>query len=100
MKTPLYKAFIKKITKSPQLVIKSIKEAEYRPGVKYSTRSVLAYFNCILFLLDKYENIKITVAKKKLYKDQSSVMSFISMESIMNILTLNIIIHLRHLTNK
>ena len=80
LKTPLYKAFIKKITTSPKLVIKSIKEAEYRPGVKYSTRSVLAYFNCILFLLDKYEDIKITKENKKLYKDQSNVMSYIADE--------------------
>jgi len=80
LKTPLYKAFIKLITKSPQLVIESIKEAEYRPGVKYSMRSVLAYFNCILFLLDKYPNIKITVAKKKQYKDQSNVLSYIADE--------------------
>ena len=45
--------FIKKITNSPKLVIKSLKEAEYKPGVKYAIRSVLAYFNCILYLLVK-----------------------------------------------
>jgi len=79
LKTPLYKAFITKITSNPTLVINSIKEAEFR-GKKYSTRSILAYFNSILFLLDKHPNIKITKEKKKLYQNQSSVMSFIADE--------------------
>ena len=79
LKTPLYKAFITKITSNPTLVIKSIKEAEFR-GKKYATRSILAYFNCILFLLDKYPNIKIIKDKRKLYQDQSSVMSYIADE--------------------
>jgi hypothetical protein len=77
LKTPTYKEFIKLITSNPKIVIKSIKEAEFR-GKKYAIRSILAYFNCILFLLDKYEDIKITVAKKKLYKDQSSILSYIA----------------------
>jgi integrase len=79
LNTPSYKAFITKITSNPKLVIESIKEAEFR-GKKYSTRSILAYFNSILFLLDKYPDIKITKDKKKLYKDQSNVMSFIADE--------------------
>ena len=79
MKTPLYKAFIKKITTKPIIVIKDIKEAEFR-GKKYAKRSILAYFNCILFILDKYPNIKISVENKKLYKDQSNVMSLIADE--------------------
>ena len=79
LNTPSYKAFITKITSKPKLVIESIKEAEFR-GKKYSTRSILAYFNSILFLLDKYPDIKITKDKKKLYKDQSNVMSFIADE--------------------
>lgn len=79
LQTPTYKAFINKITTKPLIVIKDIKEAEFR-GKKYSKRSILAYFNCILFLLDKYPNIKISVKNKKLYKDQSSVMSLIADE--------------------
>ena len=79
LKTPLYKAFITKITSNPTLVIKSIKEAEFR-GKKYATRSILAYFNCILFLLDKYPDIKIAKDKKKLYKDQSDVLKYIADE--------------------
>ena len=79
LKTPTYKEFIKLITSDPNSVIESIKEAEFR-GKKYATRSILAYFNCILFLLDKYPNIKITVANKKLYRDQSNVLSFIADE--------------------
>ena len=59
LNTPSYKTFITKITSKPKLVIESIKEAEFR-GKKYSTRSILAYFNSILFLLDKYPDIKIT----------------------------------------
>jgi len=79
LKTPSYKEFIKLITSKPLLVINSIKEAEFR-GKKYAARSVLAYVNCILFILDKYPDIKITKEKKKLYKNQSMVMSFIADE--------------------
>lgn len=79
LQTPTYKAFINKITTKPLIVIKDINEALYR-GKKYASRSRLAYFNCILFLLDKYPNIKISIEKKKLYKDQSSVMSLIADE--------------------
>jgi hypothetical protein len=80
LKTPLYKAFIKNITSSPVVVIKAIKEAEYKPGTKYATRSVLAYINCILFLLDKYTDIAISIPKKKLYQDQSKVIGYIADE--------------------
>ena len=79
LQTPTYKAFINKITTKPLIVIKDIKEAEFR-GKKYSKRSTLAYFNCILFLLDKYPNIKISVKNKKLYKDQSDVLKLIADE--------------------
>ena len=80
LKTPLYKAFIKKITTSPKLVIKALKEAEYKPGVKYAIRSVLAYFNCILYLLDQYPDIKITKENKRLYKDQSDILKYVADE--------------------
>ena len=79
LKTPLYKAFITKITSNPNIVIKSIKEAEYR-GKKYATRSILAYFNCILFLLDQYPDIKIAKDKKRLYKDQSDILNYVADE--------------------
>lgn len=79
LNTPSYNAFITKITSNPTLVIKSIKEAEFR-GKKYATRSILAYFNSILFLLDKYPDIKIAIEKKRLYQDQSNVMSYIADE--------------------
>jgi hypothetical protein len=79
LKTPLYKAFITKITSNPTLVIKSIKEAEFR-GKKYATRSILAYFNCILFLLDKYPDIKIAKNKKMLYKNQSDILNYLADE--------------------
>lgn len=79
LNTPLYKDFIKLITSKPFNVIKSLKEAEYR-GKKYASRSILAYINCILFLLDKYPDIKISKANKRLYKDQSEILNYIADE--------------------
>jgi integrase len=79
LNTPNYKEFITKITSKPKLVIESIKEAEFR-GKKYSTRSILAYFNSILFLLDKFPDIKITKDKKNLYKNQSDILNYLADE--------------------
>lgn len=79
LKTPLYKDFIKLITSKPFNVIKSLKDAEFR-GKKYASRSVLAYINCILFLLDKYPEIKISQSNKRLYKDQSEILNYIADE--------------------